>query len=848
MSRIIMSWTIVLVALSMLSMLSSGCIADEEAILAGDGDSWTNAGSDSDLSGGDYLGPTGPAAPGEVGYACDGPEDCFSGWCMPSPDGMVCSKACEDTCPEGWACESVAAPFGGTALVCLHPRAFTCLPCEDNKDCNQVLSGGTNQCISYGDTGSFCGVRCSADEPCDDGYVCEAQELAGGEVSTQCVPGDGTCECSKLGAQVENKTICSVQGDDGACVGWGLCEGVGPMVCGATPPEDELCDGEDNDCDGATDEFTGGNYCENASEIGKCSGTDLCVDGVLICEGPEPTEEVCDGEDNDCDGGLDEGFGDLDENGSADCVDVDIDGDGVSNDDDCLPLNPAVYPGAPESCNLTDDDCNGVLDDKNALGCTDYFLDLDADGYGSDLAPPECLCEPNPVTYYTAELPGDCNDLLATTHPGAGDPCNGMDDNCDGTVDDEDFDLDQDGIADCLDLDDDGDGFLDGVDCAPVDKDIYPGAQEYCNDLDNDCDGQVNEEDSFGCKYYMRDVDGDGQGSNTDPPRCLCAPDYATSYTALLGGDCDDLDTEIYAGAIEICNGKNDDCDNWTDESYDNQDGDSEADCVDADDDNDGVPDDEDCAPLDKDIFPGQAEVCNGIDDGCDGLVDEANAVGCTVYWRDVDGDGYGSTNHPTLCLCAPDAALAYTATQGNDCDDLSNSKFPGATEVCNYQDDNCNGTDDEGVASPCNDCYELCVMEIGPEGVEGFNEGLGSSQGVNADAQGVLVLGTTPGSGFHRHLLEGWPNGSTLWDFLMLQVSYTGSGAWVTVRTRSGETVADVLNATWSAVHGPYPPDSFPLDLSVVANYLEVEVSLSSAVSGDTPMLEAINVIAYEE
>ena len=69
-----------------------------------------------------------------------------------------------------------------------------------------------------------------------------------------------------------------------------------------------------------------------------------------------------------------------------------------------------------------------------------------------------------------------------------------------------------------------------------------------------------------------------------------------------------------------------------------------------------------------------------------------------------------------------------------------------------------------------------------------------------------------------------------------------------MTVRYRSGDSVADVLDAPWSSVHGPYPPDSFPLDLSVVAKFLEVEVSLSSAVSGDTPMLEAINVIAYEQ
>jgi hypothetical protein len=843
--RFISSYGLVITAAA---LLLNSCIADETGILGADSDSWNIAGSDAALGNADFTGSMGPIGPGEVGYPCDAGDECFTGWCMPSADGMVCSKACEDDCPDGWSCESVAAPFGGTALVCLQPGAFICLPCEDNKDCNQVVSGGTNLCINRGPEGSFCGVFCSDSKPCTPGYACEGQELESGETLSQCVPEDEICECSKLGVQVDNKTECAVSAGEGACVGWGRCEGEGLMVCDATAPQVETCDGIDNDCDGAVDEFTDGNYCENESEIGKCSGTDRCEDGELVCQGPEPVEELCDGQDNDCDGGLDESFADLDIDGIADCVDLDIDGDTISNEEDCKPLDSTIYPGASESCNLKDDDCNGVLDDPGAEGCSDFYLDLDSDGYGSMLAPPLCLCAANPITYFTATVTGDCNDLLATTHPEAGDPCNGMDDNCDGTIDDEDFDLDQDGIADCLDLDDDGDGFLDGVDCAPVEASIYPGADEYCNDIDNDCDGQINEEGSFGCKYYMRDVDGDGQGSNSDPPRCLCEPDYSTSYTALLGGDCDDLDVQIYAGATEICNGKNDDCDNWTDESYDDQDGDGVADCVDEDDDNDGVADDQDCEPLNNLVFSGQTETCNGADDNCDGQTDEVNAIGCTVYWRDVDDDGYGSKQHPTLCLCEPDEVLAYTATQGNDCDDLSKDKYPGATETCNYQDDNCDGVQDEGVSSPCGDCYSLCVMEIGPEGVENFDEGLASSQGVNADAQGVLVLGTTPGSGFHRHLLEGWPDNQTFWDFLMLQVSYSGDGAWVTIRTRSGDTIEGVLSAPWSGVHGPYPPDSFPLDLGLEAKFLEIEVTLSSAVSGDTPLLEAINVIAYEQ
>ena len=92
------------------------------------------------------------------------------------------------------------------------------------------------------------------------------------------------------------------------------------------------------------------------------------------------------------------------------------------------------------------------------------------------------------------------------------------------------------------------------------------------------------------------------------------------------------------------------------------------------------------------------AESCNGKDDDCDGLTDEAGATGCTLYFGDADDDGVGGG--AGTCLCAPD--LVHSHTQGADCDDSNAAIHPGAAEICNGKDDNCNGATDEMGAQGC--------------------------------------------------------------------------------------------------------------------------------------------------
>ncbi|MEC9073219.1 MAG: MopE-related protein, partial [Myxococcota bacterium] len=142
------------------------------------------------------------------------------------------------------------------------------------------------------------------------------------------------------------------------------------------------------------------------------------------------------GVDDDCDGTADEGTGgDTDGDGLLDCADPDDDNDGALDPLDCAPLNAAIFPGAVETCNGLDDNCNGIVDDEGSVGCSTYHRDADGDGYGNPEVPPQCLCGPSPQTLFTTTLAGDCDDNNALMSPGVEEVCNFLDDNCSGEVD-----------------------------------------------------------------------------------------------------------------------------------------------------------------------------------------------------------------------------------------------------------------------------------------------------------------------------------------------------------------------------------------------------------------------------
>jgi hypothetical protein len=171
----------------------------------------------------------------------------------------------------------------------------------------------------------------------------------------------------------------------------------------------------------------------------------------------------------------------------------------------------------------------------------------------------------------------DCDDHDAQNFPGNTEVCDGQDNDCDDDVDDEDGDLDP-ADGGTWYLDGDGDGFGaeaiaacaqpedtvdDDTDCDDNDSDVFPGADELCNGEDDDCDGEVDEPDAIDAETWYPDLDGDGYGDSTaGEPSCEAPTGWIAD-----GTDCDDALAEINPGAIEICNGLDDDCDAGTPEA-----------------------------------------------------------------------------------------------------------------------------------------------------------------------------------------------------------------------------------------------------------------------------------------
>ena len=170
--------------------------------------------------------------------------------------------------------------------------------------------------------------------------------------------------------------------------------------------------------------------------------------------------------------------------------------------------------------------------------------------------------------------------------------------------------------------------------------------------------------------YYL-DNDGDGYGQALSTTvTCVGVP---AGY-AVTGGDCNDGSSSANPGAIEACNGVDDNCVGGIDEGFVDTDSDGVADCVDGDDDGDGQADGADCAPLDRDIYTGAVESCDSVDSDCDGsLVDGfANADGDAYpdcIDTDRDGDGYDNAQDNCPDVPNPTQANLDSDSQGDACD-----------------------------------------------------------------------------------------------------------------------------------------------------------------------------------
>ncbi|MCB9728090.1 MAG: hypothetical protein H6746_06360 [Deltaproteobacteria bacterium] len=259
------------------------------------------------------------AKPGEFGYPCDANDECFSGFCVPTPGGSVCTQLCESACPDGFVCRPQLQ--GDVTFVCLPKWLYLCSPCNVASDCTQSASDVGHFCIDYGAEGHFCGGECKSDGRCPANYSCQNVPVGGGVIEKQCVPDSQTCECSPLAVQLQLDTTCTVTNEFGSCRGSRVCSPNGLTACDALTPAAETCNGQDDNCNGATDDLPPDYQCAKQNANGVCLGKGTCVGGVEICDAPSAQPEVCDGTDNDCDNATDESFVDTDIDGKADCVD-----------------------------------------------------------------------------------------------------------------------------------------------------------------------------------------------------------------------------------------------------------------------------------------------------------------------------------------------------------------------------------------------------------------------------------------------------------------------------------------------------------------------------------------------
>ena len=488
------------------------------------------------------------------------------------------------------------------------------------------------------------------------------------------------------------------------------------------PGAAEICNGIDENCDGNIDEGVqttyyadadGDTYGDAGSTTMACSMPEGYVEDATDCNdgdaaiNPAATE-VCNGVDDNCDGNIDEGLtfttyyadADGDTYGDAGSSTSTCDGapEGyVSDATDCNDADAAVNPGATEVCNGIDDNCDGNIDE--GLTFTTYYADADGDTYG-DAGSSTTTCDGAPEGYVSDAT--DCNDADAAVNPGATEVCNGIDDNCDGNIDE--------GVQNTYYADADGDSYgdagsttmacsapegyvSDATDCNDADAAVNPGATEVCNGIDDNCDGNIDEGVQ---NTYYADADGDTYGDAGSTTMACSAPEgYVSDAT-----DCNDADPAVNPGATEVCNGIDDNCDGNIDEGvqstfYADADGDGYGDAASttmACEAPEGyVSDATDCNDGDASVNPAGTEVCNGIDDNCDGNIDEGVQ---STFYADADGDGYGDAGSTTMACEAPEG---YTA-DATDCNDGDASVNPGASEVCNGVDDNCDGNIDEGV------------------------------------------------------------------------------------------------------------------------------------------------------
>ncbi len=450
---------------------------------------------------------------------------------------------------------------------------------------------------------------------------------------------------------------------------------------------------DDTDCDDLDPRFYPGadeSDCTDENDY-NCDGSvgyaDVDGDGFAACEDCDDTVastnplafEICDEADNDCDGASDEDdavdaatwYADADGDGFGDENTVaqacEVPSGHVGDDADCDDTDPALHPDAAETCDSADNDCDGLVDDADPslTGASTWFGDSDGDGFGGSQYQ-QVACQA-PAGFVASS--DDCDDLDASSHPGASEVCDGADNDCDAVVDE--------GVGNTWFEDSDGDGYGNGtvttvsceaptgfvgnaLDCDDFSATTSPASYEVCDGVDNDCDGSIDES-AINAPTWYPDGDGDGYGVSSGTSNDCSQP----SGFAASANDCDDSNAAISPAATEVCDGVDNDCDGDVDDADSDLDASSGV-VLYVDSDGDGYGDgsspaaacasgsgfaenDLDCDDSNAAILPEPGGGCGlGVD--CLGILDAGLSTGDGVYIIDPDGHGTGEAALNAWC------------------------------------------------------------------------------------------------------------------------------------------------------------------------------------------------------
>jgi hypothetical protein len=626
-----------------------------------------------------------------------------------------------------------AGPFGRSDsgdvppdMVDAGPLPEGCLP----EDCE---NGYDDDCDGRVNNGCACVPRevrsCYAGRPESEGHgACTAGTMVcsdglefgeWGDCEGDVVPGEETCDVDENdedcdgalneGCECTGSEPIPCGSDDGECTqGTQECvDGLRGDCIGATEPMVEDCNGLDDDCDGMADEDL---VRECGSDVGECGlGSQSCVNGAWeVCSGSqEPAEESCDGLDNDCDGMADEDL--IRPCGST--LGACRAGMQSCNAGTWSMCEGEIVPTL-EDCNSIDDDCNGLTDDGLTRACG---TDLGTCSLGEE------RCDA-----------GAWSMCVGAIGPGR-ETCDGvLDEDCDGEVDD--------GCGctggDTRSCGTDAGACTAGTETCSLEgiwgtcTGATTGTAETCNNIDDDCDGAVDESITRSC--------------GTDTGTCSTGTETCSrgSWGACSGS---------VGPRAETCDGRNDeDCNGIIDDG---------CACVDGQTRSCGTDTGACVAGTERCDLTGtwgaclgqtgpSTETCNNVDDDCDGMVDELLTRGCGtdvgvcqagtqtcsmgswgstcpgsigssaevcdgVLDEDCDGvvdDGCNCTNGATRpCGTGTGACEPGTETCSNGQWGSCAGAIGPTTEICDNADNDCDGGTDENLSRSCGTNVGVC-------------------------------------------------------------------------------------------------------------------------------------------